>query len=108
MVNNPDSKDGFGDWQCGVEYRIAAANEEDGNHIVTAFYPMSFPIGHYQQGALRPIITPYSVLGRFYLGDRPGVTVGGELEIAATSVHPASHIPRFLAAFPLLTSGAIV
>ena len=100
MVNNPDSKDGFGDWQCGVEYRIAAANEEDGNHIVTAFYPMSFPIGHYQQGALRPIITPYSVLGRFYLGDRSGVTAGGGLGIAATSVHPTSHIPVFSLRFP--------
>lgn len=58
VVNNPDSKDGFGDWQFLVKYRIAAQNEEGKNYILTAFYQMSFPTGQYQQGALSPVITP--------------------------------------------------
>jgi hypothetical protein len=66
VVNNPDSKDGFGDWQCLVKYRIAAANEEHGNYIVTAFYQMSFPTGQYQLGALSPIITPAMAYGKGY------------------------------------------
>ncbi|HEX4785608.1 MAG TPA: hypothetical protein VH350_14800 [Candidatus Sulfotelmatobacter sp.] len=64
VVNNPDSKDGFGDWQFLVKYRIAAANEEHGNYILTAFYQMSFPTGQYQQGVSKPVITPTIAYGK--------------------------------------------
>jgi hypothetical protein len=64
VVNNPDSKNGFGDWQFLVKYRIAAGNEEHGNYILTAFYQMSLPSGQYQQGALSPIITPTIAYGK--------------------------------------------
>jgi hypothetical protein len=38
-VDNPDSaKDGFGDWQFLVKYRILSSNEEHGNYILTAFF----------------------------------------------------------------------
>src|SRR5208283_2193732 len=63
-VNNPDSKDGFGDWQFLVKYRIAAQNEEGGNYILTAFYQMSLPTGQYTQGALSPVITPTIAYGK--------------------------------------------
>lgn len=67
IVNNPDSpNNGFGDWQFLVKYRIAAANEENGNYILTAFYQMSLPTGQYQQGALSPIITPTIAYGKGY------------------------------------------
>lgn len=66
VVNNPDSKDGFGDWQFLVKYRIAAGNEEHGNYILTAFYQMSFPTGQYQQGASKAIITPTIAFGKGY------------------------------------------
>jgi hypothetical protein len=65
IVKNPDSaKDGFGDWQFLVKYRIAAGNEEHGNYILTAFYQMTFPTGQYQQGALSPVITPTIAYGK--------------------------------------------
>jgi hypothetical protein len=65
IVNNPDSaKDGFGDWQFLVKYRIAAGNEEHGNYILTAFYQMSFPTGEHQEEALSPIITPTIAYGK--------------------------------------------
>ena len=31
-------KDGFGDWQFLIKYRILASNEEHGNYILTAFF----------------------------------------------------------------------
>ena len=64
VVNNPDSKDGFGDWQFLVKYRIATGNEEHGNYILTAFYQMSVPTGQYTQGALSPVITPTIAYGK--------------------------------------------
>lgn len=64
IVNNPNSRDGFGDWQFLVKYRIAAANEEHGNYILTAFFQMSFPTGDYQQGATNHIITPTLAWGK--------------------------------------------
>ncbi len=64
VVNNPDSPDGFGDWQFLVKYRLAAANEEHGNYILTAFFQMSLPTGQYEQGALNPVITPTIAYGK--------------------------------------------
>ena len=64
VVNNPDSPNGFGDWQFLVKYRIAAGNEEHGNYILTAFYQMSVPTGQYTQGALSPVITPTIAYGK--------------------------------------------
>ncbi|MFZ0761075.1 MAG: hypothetical protein WAM69_14095, partial [Candidatus Sulfotelmatobacter sp.] len=64
VVNNPDSKNGFGDWQYLVKYRIAAGNEEHGNYILTAFFQESLPTGQYEQGALNPVITPTIAYGK--------------------------------------------
>ena len=64
IVNNPDSKDGFGDWQFLVKYRILAKNEEHGNYILTAFFQMSVPTGQYTQGQPNPVITPTIAYGK--------------------------------------------
>ncbi len=64
VVNNPDSPNGFGDWQFLVKYRMAAGNEEHGNYILTAFFQMSLPTGQYEQGALNPVITPTFAYGK--------------------------------------------
>jgi len=85
IVSNPDSKDGFGDWQFLVKYRIAAANEEDGNYIVTAFYQMSFPTGQHQQGALSPIITPTIAYGKGFKDFSVQGTLGGSLPTGNTA-----------------------
>lgn len=69
IVNNPDShKDGFGDWQFLVKYRIAAQNEEHGNYILTAFFQMSFPTGEHQEGSSVHIITPTLAYGKGFKG----------------------------------------
>jgi len=64
IVNNPDSKDGFGDWQFLVKYRILAKNEQHGNYILTAFFQMSVPTGQYTQGQPSPVITPTIAYGK--------------------------------------------
>lgn len=65
IENNPDSPhDGFGDWQFLVKYRIAAANEESGNYILTAFFQMTVPTGQYQEGNPSPVITPTIAYGK--------------------------------------------
>jgi hypothetical protein len=65
IVDNPDStKDGFGDWQFLVKYRILSSNEEHGNYILTAFFQMTLPTGQYTQGNPSPVITPTISYGK--------------------------------------------
>jgi hypothetical protein len=64
VVNNPDSRNGFGDWQFLVKYRIAAKNEEHGNYILTAFFQMSIPTGQFEQGQPNPVVTPTIAYGK--------------------------------------------
>jgi hypothetical protein len=85
IVNNPDSNDGFGDWQFLVKYRIAAGNEEHGNYILTAFYQMSVPTGQYEQGALSPVITPTIAYGKGFGDFSVQGTLGGGLPTGNTA-----------------------
>jgi hypothetical protein len=85
IVNNPDSKDGFGDWQFLVKYRILSKNEETGNYILTAFYQMSLPTGQYQQGAKSPIITPTIAYGKGLKDFSVQGTLGGSLPTGNTA-----------------------
>jgi hypothetical protein len=87
VVNNPDSpRDGFGDWQFLVKYRVAAGNEEHGNYILTAFYQMTFPTGQYQQGALSPVITPIIAYGKGFKNFDVQGTLGYSLPTGNVSV----------------------
>lgn len=87
VVNNPDSpRDGFGDWQFLVKYRIAAGNEEHGNYILSAFYQMTFPTGQYQQGALSPVITPTIAYGKGFKNFDVQGTLGISLPTGNISV----------------------
>jgi hypothetical protein len=64
VVNNPDSPDGFGDWQFLVKYRILSKNEDHGNYILTAFFQMTVPTGQHTQGNPSPVITPTIAYGK--------------------------------------------
>ncbi len=64
VTNNPDSPNGFGDWQFLVKYRIAARNEQHGNYVLTAFFQMTLPTGQYTQGSPSPVITPTIAYGK--------------------------------------------
>lgn len=87
IVNNPDSpKDGFGDWQFLVKYRIAAGDDKHGNYILTAFYQMSFPTGQNQEGALSPIITPTIAYGKGFGNFDVQGTLGGSLPTGNAAV----------------------
>ena len=64
-------------WKPVTSYRIAAANEEHGNYILTAFYQMSFPIGEHQEGLSSPIITPTIAYGKGFKDFSVQGTLGG-------------------------------
>lgn len=62
--NQPGVRDGFGDFQALVKYRLAAANEEGGNYILTAFLGVSAPTGQFSNGARDAVITPTIAYGK--------------------------------------------
>ncbi|MGA9640644.1 MAG: hypothetical protein WBQ72_04560 [Terriglobales bacterium] len=79
VMNNPDSPNGWGDWQFLVKYRIATGNEEHGNYILTAFYQMSLPTGQFEQGQPNPVITPTLAYGKGFRNLDVQGTLGGSL-----------------------------
>jgi hypothetical protein len=62
--NKPAGKDGFADDSFLVKYRIAAANEENGNYIVTGFLGLSVPTGQHELTEDHYIVTPTIALGK--------------------------------------------
>jgi len=62
--NKPAGKDGFADDSFLLKYRIAAADEENGNYIVTAFLGLSVPSGKQQLTEDHYIVTPTLALGK--------------------------------------------
>jgi hypothetical protein len=61
---NGKIKDGFGDLSFLLKYRLAAANEQQGNYVATAFLSTSIPTGTYNTGAPHALITPSFGFGK--------------------------------------------
>ncbi|GBG14666.1 cytochrome C biogenesis protein [Novimethylophilus kurashikiensis] len=73
---------GWGDASLLFKYRLAAANEENGNYIVSAFLGASLPTGSDKYTNHHTIITPTIAAGKGW-GDRnSGVDVQSTLGIA--------------------------
>lgn len=62
--HQPGVRDGFGDFQALVKYRLAASPEEGGNYILTAFLAVSAPTGQFANGVRDPVITPTIAYGK--------------------------------------------
>jgi len=62
--NKPSGIDGFADDSFLLKYRIVAANEENGNYIMTAFLGLSVPSGKQQLTEGRYIVTPTLAWGK--------------------------------------------
>ena len=62
--NKPDGKDGFADDSFLLKYRVAAANQENGNYIVTGFLGLSVPTGQHELTEHHYIVTPTIALGK--------------------------------------------
>jgi hypothetical protein len=84
--SEPKVKDGFGDFQTLVKYRLAASNEEGGNYILTAFISISAPTGQFKNGALNPIITPTIAYGKGFGNFDVQGTLGVALPTGNTGV----------------------
>jgi hypothetical protein len=66
--NNSKSQSGFGDVNFLVKYRLLAANEDDGNYILTAFLGASAPTGNHDNSAREAIFTPTIAFGKGWSG----------------------------------------
>jgi hypothetical protein len=64
FVRHGDGPSGFGDFRATVKYRLAAAPEERGNYIVTAFLDVALPSGSSGNGQPHTVITPTLAYGR--------------------------------------------
>lgn len=84
--NQPAVRDGFGDFQAMIKFRLAASNEEGGNYILTAFLGVSVPTGQFKNGALRPIITPAIAYGKGFGDFDLQGTFGIALPVSDTNV----------------------
>jgi hypothetical protein len=62
--NNPAVRDGFGDFQFRLKYRLLSENEATGNYILTASLSVSLPTGQFSNGATDPIVTPTIAYGK--------------------------------------------
>jgi hypothetical protein len=61
---NAKIHDGFGDMSFLLKYRLAAANEEQGNYVVTAFVSTTIATGAYKNGAPHAMINPSVGFGK--------------------------------------------
>jgi len=84
--NEPKIRDGFGDFQALVKYRLAASTEEGGNYILTAFLAVSAPTGQFSNGALNPVITPTIAYGKGFRNFDVQGTFGVSLPAGNTSI----------------------
>lgn len=64
MHNNPAVQDGWADFTLLVKYRLLAANESNGNYILTAFLASSFPTATNNNGQPKSVITPTLAYGK--------------------------------------------
>ena len=62
--NTNPRKEGWGDESFLMKYRIAAANEEEGNYIVTAFMGLTVPNGSDDYSLLHYTFTPTLAFGK--------------------------------------------
>jgi hypothetical protein len=81
-------------WNNTLQYRI-----------VKKIWPETeFNFTHYYEGSHNGhsllYVTPGVVIGRFPIHNRFSFTIGGGIEIAATSFHPTNHIPILSVRFP--------
>ena len=61
---NPRIHDGFNDFSFLLKYRLAAANENEGNYVATAFLSTAVPTGAYSNGSPHAVITPAVGFGK--------------------------------------------
>lgn len=75
VVNGP------GDVSFLMKYRIAAANEQQGNYILTAFFGGSVPTGTYKNGGVSSVLTPTLAGGKGWGRFDLESTLGGILPV---------------------------
>ncbi len=83
-------RDGWGDMSFLLKYRVAAANEEKGNYIVTLFLGASVPTGSYKNGTEDAVVTPTLAAGKGWGKFDIQSTLGAGIPVAGAETfgHP--------------------
>lgn len=89
--SNPQLPDGLGDMTFLFKYRVTAANEQQGNYVVTALVGSTVPTGSYSNGATHATFSPTLAFGKgwgkFDVQSTAGVTLpSGDLDTLGTPV----------------------
>lgn len=82
--NTPAAEDGFGDFAINVKYRIAAANAEHGNYVVSAALGGTFPTGSFKNGSARGLVTPTIYAGKMLGNFTVQANLGASLPVGDT------------------------
>ena len=64
ITHENSSPNGWSDMSFLMKYRVAAANEENGNYIVTLFLGGTIPTGSYKNGTPDAVVTPTLAAGK--------------------------------------------
>ena len=64
ITHQDAAHDGWGDMSFLLKYRLVAANEENGNYIVTLFLGGTIPTGTYKNGTPDAVVTPTLAAGK--------------------------------------------
>ncbi len=62
--SSPQLHDGLGDMAFLFKYRVAAANEREGNYVVTAFLSTTIPTASYSNGGTHANFSPSLAVGK--------------------------------------------
>jgi len=62
--NSAKTKDGIGDTETQIKYRIASGNAEHGNFAVSAILAQTFPTGSHKNGAATSVYFPKLAVGK--------------------------------------------
>jgi len=62
--NIPSSKDGFGDFSMLLKYRLAGADQDHGNYVVSVFLATTLPTGSFKNGSLTASVSPTVCAGK--------------------------------------------
>jgi hypothetical protein len=64
IEHNTKAKDGAGDWQLVLKYRLLAANQKNGNYSVSFAVTGTSPTGSYKNGSPDASISPTLIAGK--------------------------------------------
>jgi len=87
ITHGDGSADGFGDIAFLAKYRVASANEQHGNYVVSGALGFSFPTGSHKNGSSTAILTPTILGGKGFGRFDMFTSLGGSVPTSNTQAN---------------------